>query len=324
MAQQSKADTTVGAGRHVASRSQQAAEDLEKLELLKKGCVFLKISYRAHPRLVNLYSSLFYNNATTSCVHHGMPEAMLEFSQLSSWSHLRTNPDFPFLFHHVEGKEDRDYDSPSWFNTEEIEVVWSYLQSLFNEFGEEAQFWNQQSQTAYTGFLKPENVGVIAPYHKQVQKLKERRNLRGRELHVTAPSTLKIGTVENFQGQENDVIFMSTVRSRFLEEVKQDLRMTLGFVGSRQRLNVALSRARKLLVIVGNAKLLSQDRSWNVLLRIACRCGAVRGGLREDDLIEHQKSKTVEEFDKELLHQQDDATDFFANCDLPWRNEEQI
>ncbi|CAD7958004.1 unnamed protein product [Amoebophrya sp. A120] len=317
-------------------QTQQRETQRQRLELLKKGCVLLRVSYRAHPQLVNLYSSLFYNNATTSCVHDqrmnnagSYHNSLEQFSQFRYWSRIRNHMDFPFLFVHVEGKENRDYDSPSWFNDVEIETLWEYLTSLFQEFGEGDPRHLPGSPHYFPGgttgqFLKPQSVGVIAPYHKQVMKLKAKRMAYGRQLHPQAAAALKIGSVENFQGQENDVIFMSTVRSKFDDEIKQDLRMMLGFVGSRQRLNVALSRARQLLVIVGNGKLLSLDRSWNVLLRMACRCGSVHGKLRESDLRPHEQSKTVEGFDLELLHQQNDPTEFFANCDLPWRSAEQI
>lgn len=76
----------------------------------------------------------------------------------------------------------------------------------------------------------------------------------------------KVGTVEEFQGQERKIIILSTVRS---DEnlIERDRRFALGFVSSKQRLNVAISRARCLLMIVGNPHLLSQDSSWRYLLK---------------------------------------------------------
>lgn len=125
-----------------------------------QGCVLLRTSYRAHPNIVKLYSSLFYENATTSVCED--EHSLLRFSQLQqfqtfcSWSGL-TAPQqighgFPFLVHHVDGLEARDYDSPSWYNADELEVVWAHIESLFREFP----------------MLTEEQIGVIAPYHKQV------------------------------------------------------------------------------------------------------------------------------------------------------------
>lgn len=75
----------------------------------------------------------------------------------------------------------------------------------------------------------------------------------------------KIGTVEDFQGQERDVIILSAVRSS-QSHVGNDIRHALGFVASPRRLNVALTRARAVLIIMGNPHLLSMDAYWRSVL----------------------------------------------------------
>lgn len=77
----------------------------------------------------------------------------------------------------------------------------------------------------------------------------------------------KVGSVEEFQGQERKVIILSTVRS---DEglLDKDKRYALGFVSCKQRLNVAISRARCALVIIGNPHLLVKDISWRSLLKM--------------------------------------------------------
>lgn len=79
----------------------------------------------------------------------------------------------------------------------------------------------------------------------------------------------KIGTVEEFQGQEFDVILISTVRS-CSEYVSWDVRHSLGFVSNPKRLNVAVSRAKSLLIIVGNPNLLGHDVHWRAVIKY-CR-----------------------------------------------------
>lgn len=75
----------------------------------------------------------------------------------------------------------------------------------------------------------------------------------------------KVGSVEEFQGQERNVIILSTVRSTS-DYVNSDLKHTLGFVASPRRLNVAITRARALLIIIGNPYLLNEDPYWRTVL----------------------------------------------------------
>lgn len=95
-----------------------------------------------------------------------------------------------------------------------------------------------------------------------MQVMKIRDQLRYMDLDLP-----KVGTVEEFQGQERNVIIISTVRS---DEslIDKDRKFALGFVSSAQRLNVAISRARAMLIIIGNPHLLAEDRSWKRLLRM--------------------------------------------------------
>lgn len=69
---------------------------------------------------------------------------------------------------------------------------------------------------------------------------------------------LQTGTVEQFQGHEKKIIIITTVRSYYEEELKNDLQFKLGFVQNYKRLNVALSRAIDALIVVGNGKYLSK------------------------------------------------------------------
>lgn len=82
------------------------------------------------------------------------------------------------------------------------------------------------------------------------------------ELDLKLP---KISSVEGFQGQERNVIILSTVRS-CNHLVDEDIKYTLGFIASPKRLNVAITRARALLIILGNPKLLASDPYWRSIL----------------------------------------------------------
>jgi helicase MOV-10 len=79
-------------------------------------------------------------------------------------------------------------------------------------------------------------IGIITPYRKQVQKLQITLRSKGF-------SSIKVGSVEEFQGQERRVIIISTVRSS-VDWLDFDAKHRLGFVASPKRFNVALTRAQ--------------------------------------------------------------------------------
>jgi superfamily I DNA and/or RNA helicase len=81
---------------------------------------------------------------------------------------------------------------------------------------------------------------VVAPYNSQV-----------RTLRAALPDTVRVGTVDKFQGQEAPVVFYSTASSS-----GADLPRHLEFLFSRNRLNVAISRAQCLAIVVGSPRLL--------------------------------------------------------------------
>lgn len=86
----------------------------------------------------------------------------------------------------------------------------------------------------------------------------------------------KIGTVEEFQGQERKIILMSCVRSS-KDLVSTDCRQSIGFLRSPKRLNVSLTRAQVLLVIFGNPHLLSLDPHWQQVIKYAVEHGGYLG-----------------------------------------------
>jgi len=111
--------------------------------------------------------------------------------------------------------------------------------------------------------LEAAHIGVMAPWRGQVWKIRE--SLRKKSL-----SRVDVGTVEDFQGRESRVIIISCVRSRprFL---KEDATKGLGLVFERKRMNVAITRAKELLVVIGNGTLLQRDPYWKAFLQFTLR-----------------------------------------------------
>jgi superfamily I DNA and/or RNA helicase len=83
---------------------------------------------------------------------------------------------------------------------------------------------------------------------------------------------IDVNTIDGFQGREKDIIIFSTVRSDITSNNNHNNshhhhgHSSIGFVSDERRLNVAITRAKRLLIIVGNSLTLSRDSTWNNLL----------------------------------------------------------
>src|SRR6266436_6303690 len=107
--------------------------------------------------------------------------------------------------------------------------------------------------------LPPQDIAVISPYDAQVQKLREL-------LHDVGD--LEIDTVDGFQGREKEAVVVSLVRSNPEGE--------LGFVADIRRINVALTRARKKLIVVGDSATIARHPFHGGFVRYAESIGAWR------------------------------------------------
>lgn len=206
-------------------------------------------NYRSHPDVLKLPNQMFYDNELKVFADQLVRESFCRWDELPKQG-------FPIIFHGVEGQDEREEQSPSFFNKSEIEIVVDYVKKAMEKRGGQK--------------LKQSDIGVISPYRKQVQKL--RQVLKKRRY-----DDIKVGSVEEFQGQERMVIIISTVRSTKTEYVEMDIDFKLGFLKNPKRFNVAVTRAKALLIIVGNPFLLSKDENWNQMLEFCREKGGYRG-----------------------------------------------
>ena len=96
---------------------------------------------------------------------------------------------------------------------------------------------------------KTASVGIISPYKLQIQYLREQ--LMEQNL---ASKNIQVQTVDGFQGQEKDVIIISLVRSNGKQEI--------GFLKDLRRMNVAITRARKKLIVIGDSSTLASSKFY--------------------------------------------------------------
>ncbi|KAG0239711.1 hypothetical protein BGW41_007511 [Actinomortierella wolfii] len=214
--------------------------------------VKLLINYRSHPELMSLSNRLFYESE----LQFQAPKVVTD--RLLDWPGL-PQAGYPLKFIGVEGLDQREGNSPSWFNIFEAEVVVKEIIDLL-------AYYPPNNRR-----ILPKDIGVVVPYRKQVEKI---RQLLHRK-KVRDFDNIKVETVERFQGLEKAVIIVSTVRSQ-PKWISFDEKFNLGFLSNPKRFNVSVTRARSLMIIVGNPNVLVEDEYWAIQIReIAERGGAV-------------------------------------------------
>lgn len=160
-------------------------------------------------------------------------------------------------------------DGTSRINYGEVDAIRDVLTKFRNSdsFNQYQSFWNNSED---------QQIGVISFYGKQIKLLKNLRN-EFKDLPI------RVSTVDRFQGMERNIIIVSMVRSSRIatdKNQKADFNLygelgfpeqkDLGFAQSPNRLNVALSRAKRLLIIVGNSELFKHKKIYdNVYQTIA-------------------------------------------------------
>ncbi|KAF8721229.1 hypothetical protein HU200_023151 [Digitaria exilis] len=201
-------------------------------------------NYRCHPAILKLPSELFYGDELVPCKEDEVSSAYYCIGL--------PNKSFPVLFVGIQGCDEREGTNPSWFNRIEVSKVVSIIRNLTKGDA-----------------VSEADIGVITPYRQQVAKIKK-------ALEAFEMPDLKVGSVEQFQGQEREVIIISTVRST-VKHNEFDKFFNLGFLSNYKRFNVAITRAKSLLIIVGNPHIITKDRNWDRLLRYCADNGSYQG-----------------------------------------------
>ena len=209
----------------------------------------LDTQYRMHPALAAFPSARFYGRALKNGVSASarLPPAGL------AWPH----PSIPIAFAQCAGPERAAGPSaiPSdggttLANDAEADAIASAVASLLA-----------------AADVPASEIGVITPYSGQARLLRDRLV---RRLGAAAAASIEVKTVDGFQGREKDVILLSPVRANPGARV--------GFLADARRLNVAITRARRGLVVVGDKSTLARDGTWGAWLGAVAKAGcAVRG-----------------------------------------------
>jgi superfamily I DNA and/or RNA helicase len=249
-------------------------------------------------------SQYFYQNLLVDCkeikdellTSHSLPSSFSSSSALNSSLRvisplLLQHHIQPVLFLNINSKETKQ--GKSFINEYEITYIIQFLTFLVSK--------NIISSSSASSSM---TVAIISPYKAQIRLIQQKclqhpslqsffsRNNRSSSAVITDGSSssmagsnvpvIEINTVDGFQGREKDIVLISTVRSNTpsssfssggddsLGSAKRGYQSSIGrigFVADERRLNVAITRAKKCLVVFGNKDTLMVDPVWNEMIK---------------------------------------------------------
>jgi hypothetical protein len=281
--------------------------------------VFLTTNYRGHASFLMLPSALFYGDkllcAHTEEGHDDVPAHWCEqlrgvenLSEPASASisitctannkslpeelELRKQHAWPMHFRGVVGKDasvtiESFSGGHSWSNLKEAEAVTKIVRTLTKQG------------------VSSQSIAVMAPFRGQVVLIRKLLRLEGL-------GAVGVGTVEDYQAVERDVIVLSMTRST-QAFVASDMERRMGLLGQPKRSNVALTRAEHLLIVVGDPNTMAKDFVWSQFLWFCLRNGLWYGetGATESSFhwgASHRLSRSRPRFEtKEPLPGEDGA-----------------
>ena len=200
----------------------------------------LKMQYRMNEEIMRFSSDWFYGNQVESA-----PEvkfrSILDLDIPMTWvdtSQFQLPENEESLF-----KEQFVGESFGRINKAEAELTLMALENYFGKIGKQ-RILDERI-----------DVGVISPYRAQVQYL--RRLLKKKDFFKPYRHLISVNTVDGFQGQERDVILISLVRANDEGQI--------GFLRDLRRMNVAITRARMKLIILGDASTMTRHPFYKKL-----------------------------------------------------------
>lgn len=227
-------------------KSQAAAKRGLSVTLIEKGIQqfphvnLLNVQYRMNHRIMGFSNQQFYDGKLLADV------------SVENWD-LGIEGENPLEFVDTAGcgfDEKTNAESGSKCNPDEFQILQEHLYQLMAHFDEE----NLPS------------IGIISPYREQVKTMQEiaREDPKLEALQ----NAISINTIDAFQGQERDIIYISLVRSNEKQQI--------GFLSDYRRMNVAMTRAKKKLIIIGDSATIGSHSFYADFLEYVETYGAYR------------------------------------------------
>ncbi|KAL3669629.1 hypothetical protein V7S43_005014 [Phytophthora oleae] len=210
--------------------------------------LLLNQQYRMHPEIAEFPSAHFYSGR------------LVQDDNMSEWTAQEYHRDRafkPLLFLDVQGNQSQVSGSTSLRNMSEVEAVVQLIRRLLTQFPRIE--WKKR-------------IGVIAPYKQQIYEV--RGAIRKLEEEFDRHLGIEVNTVDGFQGREKEIIIYSCVRTshggrrkKRQSQSNNEDDVLDAFWADERRMNVAITRAKSSLWIVGNSHLLKQSRAWRALIQ---------------------------------------------------------
>ena len=109
------------------------------------------------------------------------------------------------------------------------------------------------------------SIGIVSPYKEQTRLIKRTIEEDAKLLEF---NNIDVDTIDSFQGQERDIIYIVLVRSNVKGEI--------GFLSDYRRMNVAMTRARKKLIVIGDSATIGNDKFYQSFLNYVDKIGGYR------------------------------------------------
>ena len=205
----------------------------EKAIQRNKADVMLQEQYRMNEKIMGFSSRFFYK------------DELMANEFVKNWKIYPEDQEVEFVdtvgtgFYEAVDKETR-----SSFNEEEADLLIKHLRQYLEQL-------DTMGKVDEVG-----NIGIISPYKAQTTLIAEKLNEAGMEPEIQ--EKINVNTVDSFQGQERDVVYISLVRSNEKGEI--------GFLSDTRRMNVAITRAKKKLVVIGDSGTIGQHPFYEQFL----------------------------------------------------------
>ena len=211
---------------------------MERIVENKPECVtLLQVQYRMNDDIMRFSSEQFYHGKVSTAPEIAQRRSILDYDIPMEWRQVEPMPD--------DTTQGESFVAESYgrINRAEAELTMNTLRDYFTKIGKQ-RILDEQI-----------DVGIISPYRAQVQYL--RSLIKKQEFFKPFRRLITVNTVDGFQGQERDIILISLVRANDEGEI--------GFLRDLRRMNVAITRARMKLIILGDATTMTRHPFYKKL-----------------------------------------------------------